>query len=92
MSAWVYFLQSQTNKRYYIGSSTDPEKRLKNEHNKGKVKATKNRGPWSLVFKHQCKNMTTARKLEWKLKQLKSKKIIEKIIEDGYLKMKIDGD
>ena len=80
----VYILLCK-NKRYYIGSTNDLNRRLF-QHKNGSVEATKYVLPIKLVFFHKCDNLTQARKLEYQLKKKKSKVIIEKIIKDGYIK------
>lgn len=47
----IYVLKSLWHGTLYIGSSENPEKRLENEHNKGKVRYTKGRIPWTLIYK-----------------------------------------
>lgn len=82
----VYFLQSEKNLRYYVGSTIDLEKRL-TEHGLGLVKATKNLRPLKLVFFQPYDNIAHARRIEYKIKKLKRKDITEKIIRDGKIKM-----
>lgn len=50
---FVYILKSQISGKFYYGSSELPEVRLENEHNKGKVKATKAGLPWILIYKEE---------------------------------------
>lgn len=82
----VYFLQSDKNSRFYIGSTIDIHKRLK-EHYAGLVYSTKNLRPLNLVFFQNFSDIKTARVVEYKLKRLKSRKIIEQIIEEGSIKL-----
>lgn len=73
---------------YYVGSTTKlPEKRLE-EHNKNKTKYTSGKGPWILKFYQEFDSFSEARKMENKIKKMKSRKIIEKIIADGFIKLK----
>ena len=85
MNGWIYILQSQKNKSFYVGSSSNLERRLA-EHNLGKCKYTSKLTPWKMVFSQKYETLATARKVELKLKQLKSKIILEKIIESGECK------
>jgi putative endonuclease len=87
MRGYIYIIQSQNNGRYYIGSSKNPETRLNILHNQGKVKATKYLIPWKLMFMQKYENLTVARKVEYKLKSLKSRQILEKIIKSGVCTM-----
>jgi putative endonuclease len=52
---YTYVFQSQKDHKFYIGYTGDLEKRL-SEHNKGKVKSTKNRTPFELVYFEACRN------------------------------------
>lgn len=83
MKGYVYFLKSDRNKRYYVGCSEDPRRRLEEFHNAGKVKATKYMRPWRLIFLKECLNMTEARKLECKIKRQKSQKYLENIMKSA---------
>ncbi len=77
----IYILQSLKNGRYYIGSTNDIERRLK-EHNAGEVRATRYLMPLKLCLFYLTKSLTEARQIEYKLKKFKSRKIVEKIIID----------
>ena len=81
MNGFVYILESQKNKTYYIGSTNNLERRL-DEHNSGKVKYTKNLRTLELKFFKKYDSLTEARKVEYKLKKLKRRDIIEKIIKE----------
>ncbi|MDD3607810.1 MAG: GIY-YIG nuclease family protein [Candidatus Moranbacteria bacterium] len=48
MNYYTYVLLSQKNKRLYIGSTENLEKRIE-RHNKGRVKSTKAGRPWKLL-------------------------------------------
>lgn len=86
LMAFVYILQSQKNYRYYIGSTDNLQRRLE-EHNNGKSKYTKLTKPFALVFSQEFPTISEAIRREYKLKKYKSKVIIEKIIEDGHIKV-----
>ena len=87
MAGYVYIIQSLKNGMYYIGSSKNPIKRLA-EHNTGKVRATKNKGPWSLKFVQKYPTIRIARQIEYKIKKLKRRDYISRIIKDGFIKIK----
>ena len=76
MSYSVYILRSSTSGQFYIGQSQDVETRLK-LHNGGKVKSTKNRGPWELLYSYNYKTRSEAMSRERKLKNLKSRKRVK---------------
>jgi putative endonuclease len=75
----VYILQSLVNQRYYIGSTNDLTRRLR-EHEEGKTKSIRFIRPCKLVFSQEYATLIEARKIEYKLKKLKSRVIIERII------------
>ncbi len=84
--AYVYFLKSLRDGRYYIGSTDNLEKRLKH-HMGGHTPSTKRFGGIELVFKQWYESLKDARIIEMKLKKLKRKDYLDKIIKDGFIKM-----
>ncbi|MBN8706222.1 MAG: GIY-YIG nuclease family protein [Bacteroidetes bacterium] len=50
---FVYILKSESSGKFYYGSSENPDLRLINEHNKGKVRATKSGLPWILIYQEE---------------------------------------
>lgn len=87
MMGYLYILQSEVNNRYYIGSSSHLEKRLK-EHNGGKSRYTSFTKPFKIVFKQEYEDISRALKAEKWLKKQKSRSLIEKIIKDKKLTKK----
>ncbi len=85
---YVYILQSERNDSYYIGSTDNVERRF-TEHQNGIVKSTKNLGPLVLKFSVEYDTLTEARRVEYKLKSYKSRKIIKKIIEERNIRLKV---
>ncbi|PIT88663.1 MAG: hypothetical protein COU29_02755 [Candidatus Magasanikbacteria bacterium CG10_big_fil_rev_8_21_14_0_10_36_32] len=79
--SFTYILKTSCDD-YYIGSTDDITQRLK-AHNAGKVKSTKSKLPIRLVFKEYYHTKSEAQKKEYKIKNWKSKKMIEKLIELG---------
>ncbi len=77
----VYILRSERNSRYYTGFSADPVRRLQ-EHNGGKVKATRYARPWTLMYTEQFEDERSARRREHKLKSMKSRVYLEALIRD----------
>lgn len=63
----VYILQSQKDKRTYVGYTRDLENRLK-LHNSGQVDATKHRFPLNVLFTEEFNSEQEAkhRELYWK--------------------------
>ncbi len=82
----VYLLQSLVNGRYYIGSTNDLRRRLF-EHNQGKTKSIRFARPYKLVFKQVYGSVLEARRVERRLKNFKSRIIIERIIKEGLIKL-----
>ena len=80
----VYVLQSEKIGKYYIGSTDNLEDRLI-RHNRGYSKYTKNKGPFKVVYKEEFKTRSVARKKEYYLKSLKSKVMIEKLINAAFV-------
>ncbi|HKR04895.1 MAG TPA: GIY-YIG nuclease family protein [Bacteroidia bacterium] len=75
---FVYIIWSDKLKKYYVGSSSQPEKRLK-EHNYGKANFTSKGIPWKLVYSEQYNSKKEAQERERRIKQMKSKKYIENL-------------
>jgi len=82
----VYILRLN-NGQYYLGSTSDLDKRLI-EHNSGKTKGIRYKLPATLIFHQEFETIEQARQTEYKIKKMKSRKIIERIIEDGEIKIK----
>ena len=82
MKHYVYILQSEKNKRYYVGVTNNVERRI-GEHNLGKVKSTAPYKPWSLKRKEEYPDINTAYKRERFIKAKHSRRIIETIIMSG---------
>ena len=82
----IYILRSLVNGRYYIGSTNDLTRRIE-EHLKGKTKSLRFIKPFELVFSQTYNSIQEARKIEYKLKKLKSRLIIERIIKDKSVKL-----
>jgi putative endonuclease len=85
--AFVYFIRSKRDGRVYIGSTDNLGQRLK--HHFGRhTPTTKRFGEIGLIFHQEYKTLKEARSVERKLKRLKRRDYIEKIIEDGFIKLK----
>ncbi len=75
----VYILKSKKDGRYYYGSTSDLDKRIK-EHNAGKVRSTKNRRPLILHYSEIYETKTEAIRRERFFKSV-----------DGYIWLKSKG-
>lgn len=75
----VVYILELSNGQNYIGSTNNLERRL-SEHFAGKTRSLKFKLPAKLVFYQEFNSISTARKVEYKLKSLKSKIIFKEII------------
>jgi len=74
---YVYVLQSRKDKRFYTGFSADLKTRF-NDHNKGKIRITKNRRPFDLVYYEAFIDERAARKQELFYKTGQGRRILKK--------------
>lgn len=59
----MYFLYSNSKRNVYVGCASDLKRRLK-EHNDGLVESTKNRKPFTLIYKEKYDTLSLARRRE----------------------------
>lgn len=85
MKCFVYILQSE-NGTYYVGSTTDVAKRLK-QHNSGHTYSTHRMGKLNLVFSQEFESVLQARGMETKIKAWKRRDYIDKIVQDQVIKI-----
>ncbi len=85
--AYVYILQGYPGNRYYIGSTTNLDLRIKH-HQGGHTPSTKRLGKITMVFSQKYTTLKEAREIERKLKAMKRHDYIEKIVRDGHIKIK----
>lgn len=67
MFYYVYVLRSNKDKMFYTGYTKDLKLRFK-QHEKNKVKSTKERGPFKLIYYEACLNQQDATHREKYLK------------------------
>ena len=79
MIYYLYILKSKISDKYYIGISKNPEIRLSYHNTKEKGFTLRYR-PWEIVFTKKYLNKALASEAERKLKNWKSKKMVEKLI------------
>ncbi len=80
---WVYILFSEKCKKFYVGYSADVGVRLL-RHNAGMVNATKNCRPYILKAKKSFPSQLEAMKEELRIKNKKSSKYIQWLIEGNW--------
>lgn len=68
MAVYTYLIKSAVDGSYYIGISDDPSRRL-DEHNRGQLKQTAKKKPYTLVYKKEHADYVEARKHEKWLKK-----------------------
>ena len=65
---YVYVLKNKKNEDLYVGFSENLRKRFE-EHNKRRVKSTKNFVPWTLIYYEAYRDKRDATKRERNLKE-----------------------
>jgi putative endonuclease len=72
----VYIIQSQKHGRFYIGMSSDPEKRL-HFHNLGLNASTRNGTPWQAIWRSEPMSKQEAQALERKIKKRGAQRFLD---------------
>ena len=75
---YVYILRSQNDNKRYIGLTNNLKRRLE-EHNSGRVKATRNRRPFVLEYYEEINDRSDAAKREKFLKTGKGREFLDKL-------------
>ena len=83
--AWVYILKTKASK-FYVGSTKDLPARFKH-HKGGHTPSTKRLKVESLVLSQEYSTLVEARSVEKKIKNLKRHDYIEKMVQDGYIRV-----
>ena len=79
MPAHVYVLRSVSTGAFYVGSTCDLSRRLA-EHRRHHSPSTRGRGPWELVYREECADLSFARRREQQIKSWKSHRAIKELI------------
>ncbi|MCJ0741193.1 GIY-YIG nuclease family protein [Pedobacter montanisoli] len=77
---FTYILYSYSRNRYYIGSTSDLEKRLA-KHNTNHKGFTGGAGDWKIVYFEGFGTREASLAREQQIKSWKSRKMIEKLLE-----------
>ena len=72
---YTYVMQSQRDNQFYTGYTADLKLRFE-DHNKGRVKSTKDRVPLKLIYYEACINRDDATKREKYLKSYLGKQFL----------------
>jgi putative endonuclease len=81
MSFYIYIIQSQVDKSYYIGYTKNLDRRL-SKHNSAKSGYTARKQPWTLIYFETFKEKSAAIKREQFLKKQKNRDFILRLIND----------
>ena len=79
MKYYVYILQSEKDQSYYIGYTSNLEKRLE-YHNSGRQRYTKYRKPFKLIYFEEFETKSDALKRESQIKRYKGGEAFKKLI------------
>ena len=77
----VYVLRSLKDSNLYIGHTKDLDKRIC-EHNKGKVRSTKSRRPFKLIYFENISTKSEAYQREMFLKSGQGRLLLKKILHN----------
>ena len=77
---YVYVLVSLKNDKKYIGSTNDLERRLV-DHNRGKSKSVRNRGPFKILYTEEYNSRSEAMKRERQIKGYKGGNEFKKLLK-----------
>ncbi len=87
MKGFVYILKDEKGK-FYVGSTTDIKRRLQ-QHGNAHTQTTRRMQNPQIVLMQKYDTLKIARVIERKIKNLKRKNYIEKMVNDGYIKLDI---
>ncbi|MCP4267192.1 MAG: GIY-YIG nuclease family protein [Candidatus Brocadiaceae bacterium] len=77
---WVYVIQSERDSWTYTGHTNNVKRRL-HDHNRGKMKSTRYRGPFKTTYTEEFSNRSDAMKREKFLKSGKGRQIREELVK-----------
>ena len=81
MEFYTYIIFRNSLNRFYIGSTANIEERIL-RHNQKSKGFTGNKSDWVLVYSERFKTREEAIEREFQIKKWKSRKMIEKLIND----------
>ena len=77
---YVYIIKSLKDQKYYIGSTSDVNSRLR-FHNAGLQHSTKNRIPFVLIYQEKFLHKTEALRREKQIKSYKAGEAFKRLID-----------
>ncbi len=89
MFFYVYLLQSIKNKEFYIGSTGNLVRRVK-EHNLGLNQSTRPYKPWKLIYYEACRNRLDAKRREHYLKTSEGGRLLKRRIKEYLFSLRFD--
>ena len=78
---YVYVIRSLASGRRYIGVTTDLERRL-SDHNRGKDRSVRGRGPFELIWSETHASRLVAYRRERQLKRFKGGEALKRLLSD----------
>ena len=76
---YVYVLKSLKNAKHYIGYTNNIERRLE-DHNRGKNRSLRNKGPFEIIYREPFQNRLGAIKREKQIKKFKGGEALKRLI------------
>lgn len=89
MFFYVYLLQSIKNKEFYIGSTGNLVRRVK-EHNLGLNQSTKPYKPWKFIYYEACRNRLDAKRRERYCKTNEGGRLLKRRIKEYLFSLRFD--
>ncbi len=83
MAYYVYILYSLSYDRYYIGHTNDIFRRVEEHNTNSRMTYTHKYRPWKLKTHYEFGSRSNAMKIEKYIKRMKSRKVIERLIQDS---------
>src|SRR5699024_4599782 len=81
---YLYILYSATSNLYYVGYSSDPQRRIKEHNNSDHNTFTSKHRPWVLKAVFRCPSKTIAINTERFVKRQKSRVLLEKLCDPAF--------